>query len=73
MLTMLTIRRSVSCTPHPYLLQHAPSAPMLHGTQHCQTAAGSELLHAILPLPAGFMAHSDAKRDDRRAKERYTV
>lgn len=41
-----------------------------------QTNVGRQLKE-MLQIPEqskiGFMAHSDAKRDDRRAKERYTV
>lgn len=41
-----------------------------------QTNVGRQLKE-MLQIPdqskIGFMAHSDAKRDDRRAKERYTV
>lgn len=41
-----------------------------------QTNVGRQLKE-MLQIPdqakIGFMAHADAKRDDRRAKERYTV
>jgi hypothetical protein len=46
-----------------------PSSPL-------QTNVGRQLKEMLMipdTVKMGFMAHSDAKRDDRRAKERYVV
>ena len=55
-------------SPPPPALPCLPARP--------QTNVGRQLKE-MLQIPdqskIGFMAHSDAKRDDRRAKERYTV
>ena len=58
---------------------YPPSCPLscpAPASPHLQTNLGRQLKE-MLQIPdqskIGFMAHSDAKRDDRRAKERYTV
>lgn len=64
------MRRRISHPPTPTRVPRRPPA--------CppQTNVGRQLKE-MLQIPdqarIGFMAHSDAKRDDRRAKERYTV
>ena len=58
-------------SPHPLTL-----TPLRTPLAWLQTNLGRQLKE-MLQVPEqtklGFMAHSDAKRDDRRAKERYTV
>lgn len=55
---------------------HPTPLPLLPPSHPAQTNVGRQLKE-MLQVPdqakIGFMAHSDAKRDDRRAKERYTV
>ena len=67
-------RRASQCPrarpAHPCIPRNTPAhAPP-------QTNVGRQLKE-MLQIPdqarIGFMAHNDAKRDDRRAKERYTV